>query len=163
KTFAVVTLGCTKNVVDSEGIEQTLAARGYTPVVEPRDADTIIVNTCGFIGASKQESVDTILRLAADKRPEQKLIASGCLIERCAFCAIPSMKGRMRSKEPDQIIREAKELTAAGVREIVLVGQDTTAYNRDRGDLNGLAHLLRRLADEVPSLGWVRIMYAYPQ
>src|SRR4051812_36217522 len=82
KTFAIVTLGCTKNVVDSEGIEQTLVAHGHTPVDDPSLADAVIVNTCGFIGPSKQESIDTILRLAADKRPDQTLIASGCLIER---------------------------------------------------------------------------------
>jgi len=73
------------------------------------------------------------------------------------------MKGRMRSKDADLIVREAKELAAAGVQEIVLVGQDTTAYARDRGDLHGLPSLLRRLADEVPDLPWIRIMYAYPQ
>jgi len=256
-TFTVVTLGCTKNVVDSEGIEQTLTASGRRAVADPADADVVIVNTCGFIGASKQESVDTLLALAERKRPDQVLVASGCLIERyaaevmheipevdalvgvhrwpemadilnaiderrrtgsarvarsalelldgdprlapiyvgdgvssradlvmpqrvqrgpsaylkvsdgcdanCAFCAIPSMKGRMRSKDPDLIIREARELASAGVREIVLVGQDTTAYARDYGDLHGLPKLLRRLADEVPELPWVRIMYAYPQ
>ncbi len=257
RTFAIVTLGCTKNVVDSEGIEQTLVAHGHVAVDEPEQADAIIVNTCGFIGPSKQESIDTILRLASEKRADQALIASGCLIERyaaelaveipeidalvgvhrwpempqlldavrdraanggarlarsaverldgdprlppifvgdgvgtradlvmpqrvhhgpssylkvsdgcdarCTFCAIPSMKGRMRSKDVDGIIREAKELAAAGVREIVLVGQDTTAYGRDRGELHGLPALLRRLADEVPDLPWIRIMYAYPQ
>ncbi len=257
RTFTIVTLGCTKNVVDSEGIEQALASHGYVPVPDPSNAEAVIVNTCGFIGPSRQESIDTILRLAAEKRPGQKLVASGCLIERyaadlalevpeldalvgvhrwpempqileaiedrksgcaprlarsaierldgdprlppvflgdgvapradlvmprrapnapsaylkisdgcdarCAFCAIPSMKGRMRSKDADQIIREATELARANVREIVLVGQDTTAYGRDRGETNGLARLLRRLADEVPAISWIRIMYAYPQ
>jgi ribosomal protein S12 methylthiotransferase len=257
RTFAIVTLGCTKNVVDSEGIQQTLIAHGHVSVDEPAAADTVIVNTCGFIGPSKQESIDAILRLAADKRPDQTLIASGCLIERyaaelaqeipeidalvgvhrwpempqlldavreragaggarvarsaierldgdprlppiyigdgvsprsdlmmpgratsapsaylkvsdgcdasCTFCAIPSMKGQMRSKDADLIIQEARELAACGVKEIVLVGQDTTAYYRDRGDLKGLPKLLRRLAEEVPDLPWIRIMYAYPQ
>ena len=80
-TFALVTLGCTKNVVDSEGIEQTLVAEGHRHVTEASEADVIIVNTCGFIGASKQESVDAILGLAADKRPGQILLATGCLVE----------------------------------------------------------------------------------
>ncbi|MBM2811062.1 MAG: MiaB-like tRNA modifying enzyme YliG, partial [Chloroflexi bacterium] len=229
RTFAVVTLGCTKNVADSEGIEQALVADGRESVADPAHADAVIVNTCGFIAASKQESVDTILEMAAAKRPGQVLIASGCLVERyaselaqqipeldalvgvhrwpemprlldtiagrasvgaarvarsaverldadpllppiyigdgvvpgsdlvmprragrgpsaylkisdgcdakCAFCAIPSMKGLMRSKDEDQVLREAKELVAAGVQEIVLVAQDTTAYGRDRGRL----------------------------
>jgi ribosomal protein S12 methylthiotransferase len=257
RTFTVVTLGCTKNVVDSEGIEQVLTADGRVRVAEPEDADVVIVNTCGFIGPAKQESVDTMLRLASRKREGQALVASGCLIERyaaeiaqeipeldalvgvhrwpemvsvldaiaerprrgaprvarsvverldgdprlppivigdgvapradlvmprrvaqgpsaylkvsdgcdakCAFCAIPSMKGRMRSKDEDQVIREARELIASGVQEIVLVAQDTTAYGRDRGDLHGLPRLLERLAREVPELPWIRIMYAYPQ
>src|ERR671916_657996 len=84
RTFTVVTLGCTKNVVDSEGIEQVLAAAGRVCVEDPADADDIVVNTCGFIGAAKQESVDTILGLAARKREGQSLVASGCLVERYA-------------------------------------------------------------------------------
>jgi ribosomal protein S12 methylthiotransferase len=256
-TFALVTLGCTKNVVDSEGIDQTLAAGGHRRLPDPSEADVVIVNTCGFIGASRQESVDAILGLAASKRPGQILIATGCLVERhapelvsaipeldalvgvhrwpemeqvlsairerprrgngrvarssverldgdpllppiyigdgvaphadlvmparvnqgpsaylkisdgcdagCAFCAIPGMKGGMRSKSADDVLREAIQLTAAGVREIVLVAQDTTAYGRDRGERSGLARLLERLADEVPDLPWIRVMYAYPQ
>jgi ribosomal protein S12 methylthiotransferase len=256
-TFDVVTLGCTKNVVDSEGIEQVLAAAGRVRIETPADADVVIVNTCGFIGPAKQESVDAILGLAAGKREGQALIASGCLVERyaaeiaqeipeldalvgvhrwpemasvldaiaerpsrgtpriarsaierldgdprlppivigdgvaprgdlvmparnargpsaylkvsdgcdanCAFCAIPSMKGRMRSKDQEQVLREARELVESGVKEIVLVAQDTTAYGRDRGDLYGLPRLLERLAREVPELPWIRIMYAYPQ
>jgi ribosomal protein S12 methylthiotransferase len=257
RTFTIVTLGCTKNVVDSEGIEQTLEAAGRMSVGSPHEADAIIVNTCGFIGASKQESIDTLLELAAAKRADQVLVASGCLVERyaaelaqavpeldaligvhrwpetanlldaltarrssggarvarsavemldgdpslppiyigdgvagkadlimprrvsrgpsaylkvsdgcdakCTFCAIPGMKGLMRSKGEDEVVREARELADAGVGEIVLVAQDTTAYGRDRGELHGLAHLLRRLANEVPDLPWIRIMYAYPQ
>ncbi len=256
-TFALITLGCTKNVVDSEGSEQTLVAGGHRRLDEPTEADVVIVNTCGFIGASKQESIDTILGFAASKRQGQVLVATVCLIERhapeiassipeldalvgvhrwpemsrvlesirerprtggsrvarspverldgdprlppiymgdgaaahadlvmprrvgqgpsaylkisdgcdagCAFCAIPGMKGGMRSKAADQVLREARELAAAGVREIVLVAQDTTAYARDRGERNGLARLLERLADDVPDLPWIRIMYAYPQ
>jgi ribosomal protein S12 methylthiotransferase len=256
KRFAMVTLGCTKNVVDSEGIEQVLARDGHVQVADPSEADAVVVNTCGFIGAAKQESVDTLLRLAEGKRDGQVLIASGCLIERyaadlaqeipqldalvgvhrwpemariieaageraengqarvarsalerldadaglppiflgdgvspradllmpsrvgvgpsaylkvsdgcdsgCTFCAIPSMKGKMRSKDLRQVRREAEELVLAGVKEIVLVAQDTTAYLRDRGDVRGLPRLLCELA-QVPGLEWIRVMYAYPQ
>jgi len=257
RTFSLVTLGCTKNVVDSEGIEQSLIAAGDRSVDDPTQADVVIVNTCGFIGASRQESIDTILALAADKRPEQILVATGCLVERhapdlatsipeidalvgvhrwpemhhildaindrprtssqriarsaverldgdprlppvyigdgaaphadlvmprrsergpsaylkisdgcdagCAFCAIPGMKGGMRSKAVDHVLREARELAEGGVREIVLVAQDTTAYGRDRGERHGLARLLELVAEEMPDLPWIRIMYAYPQ
>ena len=89
-------------------------------------------------------------------------ISDGCDAG-CAFCAIPGMKGGMRSKATENVLREARELNASGVREIVLVAQDTTAYGRDRGERNGLARLLERIADEVPNLAWIRIMYAYPQ
>jgi ribosomal protein S12 methylthiotransferase len=89
-------------------------------------------------------------------------VSDGCDAA-CAFCSIPIMKGKMRSKDAALILREAGELARAGVREIVLVGQDTTAYGRDRGEREGLATLLRRLAEAVPELPWIRIMYAYPQ
>src|SRR6185312_12377761 len=79
--YHLVTLGCPKNTVDSERLERLLAERRATPTVRPSDADLLIVNTCGFIDASKEESIDTILRLAAVKKPGQKLIAAGCMTQ----------------------------------------------------------------------------------
>jgi len=229
--------------VDSEGIQQLLAARGFTQVEGSADADLLIVNTCGFIDAARQESVDTLLELGQAKRPDQKLLATGCLTERysdeiaaevpeidaivgarnwqtvprfaeeltvlqseprqpgasldlmaiaprgeidlampprlaagpsayvkisdgcnqkCSFCAIPSMKGLLRSKPSDLILREIGELLAQGVREVVLVAQDSTNYGRDWGERDGLATLLRAITDTHPAMPWVRIMYAYP-
>src|SRR5437763_10907086 len=84
KRFALVSLGCAKNTVDSEGIQQLLAGQGYARVEETADADVVIVNTCGFIDAARQESVDTLLELGQAKRPGQKLLATGCLTERYA-------------------------------------------------------------------------------
>jgi ribosomal protein S12 methylthiotransferase len=243
RRFALVSLGCAKNTVDSEGIGQLLAAQGFQQVDETADADLVVVNTCGFIDAARQESIDTLLELGEVKRPGQKLLATGCLTERyadevareipeidaivgarnwrtvprfareltvlpaeprqpgssldlmsiapkglidlemprrvasgpsayvkisdgcnqkCAFCAIPSMKGLLASKPPDLILKEIGELKAQGVREVVLVAQDSTNYGRDWGERDGLASLLRAITDAHPDLPWVRVMYAYP-
>jgi ribosomal protein S12 methylthiotransferase len=239
RRYALVTLGCTKNQVDSEGMRGLLDQAGHRPVAAPEDADLVIVNTCGFIENAKQESIDTILELGAAKRPDQKLIATGCLVERyaddlaseideldallgarnwqslpslverlehaapgssltlvelapsglidlkmppraavgpsayvkiadgcnqkCAFCAIPSMKGLLRSKSPELILREISELVDRGVKEVVLVSQDSTNYGRDLGLKDrGLADLLEAICDRNPALPWLRIMYAYP-
>jgi ribosomal protein S12 methylthiotransferase len=243
KRFSVVTLGCAKNQVDSEGIEQLLEGRGAERG-ETGDADVIIVNTCGFIESAKQESINTILELAQAKKDGQRLIAAGCLTERygdelateiheldgiwgarnwgsaptivarslgssweprqpgstldllemapngsldlvmparvtsgpsayvkisdgcnqrCAFCAIPSMKGRLTSKPVEQIIREVRELVDQGVQECVLISQDSTNYGHDLGlGREGLPTLLEHITDAVPTLPWLRVMYAYP-
>lgn len=242
-SFAVVTLGCAKNEVDSEAIGQLLEESGHSRT-DPTEADVVIVNTCGFIQEAKQESIDVLLALAKVKRPGQRLVAAGCLTERygdeiareihevdamwgarnwasaprvvrqvlapswqarqpgsslelmemapagaldlvmpprmatgpsafvkisdgcnqrCAFCAIPSMKGRLRSKSPEAILREVAELRDAGVKEIVLIAQDSTNYGHDLGlGRDGLALLLERLTDEVPDIPWIRVMYVYP-
>ena len=243
KRFALVSLGCAKNTVDSEGIQQLLVGQGYARVEQTADADVVIVNTCGFIDAARQESVDTLLELGQAKRPGQKLLATGCLTERysaeiaaevpeidaivgarnwqmvprfaneltvlppeprqpgtshdlmaiapkgqidlampprlatgpsayvkisdgcnqkCSFCAIPGMKGLLRSKPRELILREIGELLEQGVREAVLVAQDSTNYGRDWGEKDGLANLLRAITDTYPDLPWIRVMYAYP-
>ena len=243
RRVALVTLGCAKNQVDSEAIQQLLVAEGYEAVAAPEDADLVVVNTCGFIDAAKQESVDTLLELGQARRPGQKLLATGCLTERygaelatelpeldaivgarnwtavprfaneltvlppeprqpgssldlmtiapkgeldlampprvatgpsayvkisdgcnqkCAFCAIPSMKGLLKSKPRELILNEIGELVAQGVKEVVLISQDTTNYGRDWGERDGLAELLVAITDAYPDLPWVRIMYAYP-
>jgi ribosomal protein S12 methylthiotransferase len=243
RRFALVSLGCAKNTVDSEGISQLLAGQGFEQVEQRQDADLLIVNTCGFIDEARQESIDTLVELGGLKRPGQRLLATGCLTERyadeiareipeidaivgarnwqtvprfareltvlpaeprqpgssldlmaiapngtidlamprrvasgpsayvkisdgcnqkCAFCAIPRMKGLLASKPLDLILREIGELLEQDVREVVLVAQDSTNYGRDWGERDGLATLLRAVTDRYPELPWLRIMYAYP-
>jgi ribosomal protein S12 methylthiotransferase len=257
-SFLIVSLGCAKNTVDSEAMEQLLLASGHVRAADAASADLLIVNTCGFIESAKQESIDTLLQLGSEKRADQKLIAAGCLVERypteladelpqidafvgarnwsalprvvsrleappssrfapltqveearapgtslrlvelapqgeldleiatraprgpsayvkisdgcdqrCAFCAIPFMKGNHRSKPAELILREIGQLIDGGVREIVLVGQDTTRYGHDLvpAQRDGLAHLLERITDTYPGsrLPWIRVMYAYPR
>src|SRR5690606_5323510 len=89
-------------------------------------------------------------------------ISDGC-DQRCAFCAIPSMKGKHRSKSPELILREIAELADQGVREVVLIGQDTTRYGHDLGLADGLAELLEAICERVPQMPWIRVMYAYPR
>ena len=225
--YHIVTLGCAKNVADSERIARVLGDGAHVEVPQPAAADVIIVNTCGFIDASKEESVNTILGLAAEKRHGQQLVVAGCLtalhgeelraeipeidavfgaeqwdgisayartIEPivlaappfhipettrqrrpsaylkisdgcnapCTFCIIPKMKGKLHSSPADEIIAEARRLAAEGVREIVLVAQDSTDYGRDLGLRDGLPELLERISAAVPEVPWLRIMYAYP-
>jgi ribosomal protein S12 methylthiotransferase len=239
-TFHVVSLGCAKNTVDSEAMEQLLLASGHRRAGDAGSADLLIVNTCGFIESAKQESIDTLLQLGSEKRSDQRLVATGCLVERystelaaelpqvdafvgarnwsalpgvvsqleearapgstlrlvelapsgeldleiahrcargpsayvkisdgcdqrCAFCAIPFMKGNHRSKPRSLILREISQLLEQGVREVVLVGQDTTRYGHDLGERDGLAALLTCICDTFPSLPWIRVMYAYPR
>lgn len=242
RTFLITSLGCAKNTVDSEAMEQLLLASGYARASEASSADLLIVNTCGFIESAKQESIDTLLQLGSAKRGEQKLVATGCLVERypteladelpqvdaflgarnwaalprvvsqleearapesslrlielappgeldlaiaarrasgpsayvkisdgcdqrCAFCAIPFMKGNHRSKPVGSILREIGQLVEQGVREVVLVGQDTTRYGYDLGQRDGLAALLECITEafDPAALPWIRVMYAYPR
>lgn len=236
--FHIVTLGCPKNEVDSEGMEVLLTEAGHSPVAELSEADLVIVNTCGFIDAAKTESVETLNRVSAGRKRGSLLVAAGCLAQRegeglsrlvsgldavigcrnwpdiarlveevssrprergapapvllddrlrlgsvrrkprsgsayvkisdgcdagCAFCAIPAIKGRHKSKPVEQVIAEVRQLVEGGVREVVLVGQDTTAYGLDLGYRDGLEGLLNRIAEDVPALSWVRLLYLYPQ
>lgn len=239
-TFHLISLGCAKNTVDSDSMAQLLRRDGYLPVDDPGSANVLIVNTCGFIGPAKQESLDVLRELAEGKRDGQILIAAGCLTQRygidvakqvsgvdgilgtrrwmdivqvvrelrktahpeplyhlpteavtvgtdeaeavratvagasaylkiadgcrrpCAFCAIPLIKGTAVSRPMDTILDEARRLRDSGVRELILIAQDTTDYAHDLGIKDGLAVLLERLTDEVPDLDWIRVMYAYP-
>ncbi len=224
-TYHLVTLGCPKNDVDSEHLERLLAGGELIPVLQPEEADAVIVNTCGFIEQSQEESFAAIRDLAGRKRGGQKLIVAGCLSQLyagqvreeapnvdhvfgvgqwqevarllsvdvdavydipesaakvtspsaylkisdgcdapCAFCVIPRIKGRLRSAPAGLLVREAKRLVAAGAKELVLVGQDTTAWGEDRGAAagEGLPLLLRQLAEAVGPDTWLRLMYAYP-
>jgi ribosomal protein S12 methylthiotransferase len=233
--IGMVSLGCPKNLVDSEVMLGILARQGYGLTPHPDQADILIVNTCAFIDPAKRESIDAILEMAEYKKfgTASKLIVAGCLVERyreeilkeipevdfvigtnelervleacsetggrrsaeglvepylyheftprvlatpsysaylkiaegcdhpCSFCVIPQMRGQFRSRRFASVLREADNLAKQGVREITIVGQDTTSYGEDLGLENGLAHLLRDLAG-IPELVWVRFLYCYP-
>jgi ribosomal protein S12 methylthiotransferase len=233
-----VSLGCPKNLVDSEVMLGTLAQQGYSITAQKEDADVIVVNTCGFIDSAKKESIDTILEMAGLKTQGncKKLVVAGCLAERyrseilkeipeidfifgpdelgrvleavqldpadavpdvsidalytskevptiprilttppylaylkisegcdhvCTFCAIPSFRGRFRSRTVADLVAESRRLAEQGVRELVIVSQDTMAYGKDLGQANGITTLLRELA-RIDGLKWVRFLYCYP-
>ena len=254
--IGLVSLGCPKNLVDSEVMLGLAQDAGHELTADARDAEVLVVNTCAFIDRAKQESVDAILEMAELKKTGRcrRLIVTGCLAERyreelraripevdaflgtgevpriveavgggapagtaavsplhlyrpprpgghrplegrdvlpsyiydadtprvlatprhyayvkvaegcdykCAFCIIPRLRGQYRSRPSDSIVREAERLAARGVRELLLISQDTTFYGRDRGERDGLASLLRRL-DRVDGLEWIRLLYLYP-
>lgn len=229
-----ISLGCPKNLVDTEVMMGQLVDRGHSLTHEPGEADVLVVNTCSFIDPAKQESVDTILEMAEFKKTgrAKKLIVAGCLVERyrgdirkdmpevdaligtneldkivalcegvevaanpiepylyhdltprvlatarhfayikiaegcdhpCSFCVIPQYRGKFRSRRFESVIAEATRLFSQGVREINLIGQDTTCYGEDFGLKDGLAMLLARLAQiETSHPKWVRFLYCYP-
>jgi ribosomal protein S12 methylthiotransferase len=237
-TFAFVSLGCPKNLVDSERMLGNLCQDGYALVPEADGADVVIVNTCGFIEPARQESIGVINEMLALKQKGRvgAVVVAGCLAERkreellhalpgvdhivgvfgreeitkvvgravagtneqrslfrpapiraqedtarlritprhyaylkisegcdrlCTFCAIPGMRGKHVSKPIEEVIREAKELVDDGVRELIVVAQDTTYYGMDLYGRVRLAELLREL-DHLEGLRWIRILYAYP-
>ncbi len=228
-----VSLGCPKNLVDSEVMMGSLAAHGHELTADPAEAEVIVVNTCSFIDPAKQESVETILEMGQYKKTGQakRLIVAGCLVERfrseiegqlpevdalvgtneiekiveacegekftpsatpylyhdlsprvlstgrhsayikiaegcdhpCTFCVIPQFRGAFRSRRFESVVAEATRMFASGIREINLIGQDTTSYGEDLGIRDGLASLLARLASiETPFEKWVRFLYCYP-
>jgi ribosomal protein S12 methylthiotransferase len=229
-----VSLGCPKNLVDTEVMMGQLVATGHELTPQPAEADIIVVNTCSFIDPAKQESVDTILEMAEYKKTgnAKRLVVAGCLVERyrddiqknipevdavlgtneldritalcegadtpvgtpepylyhdlsarvfttprhsayikiaegcdhpCSFCIIPQFRGKFRSRRFESVITEATRLLALGVRELNLIGQDTTCYGEDLGLKDGLAQLLARLAGIPTSQPkWIRFLYAYP-
>jgi ribosomal protein S12 methylthiotransferase len=236
--YAFVSLGCPKNLVDSERMLGMLRLDGYELVEDPRGADFAVVNTCGFIEAARQESFAAIDEMLELKRQGKLrgVIVSGCLAERqretllearpgidhlvgvfgreevtkvadrllgglteqrtvfhpapthplpdtarlritprhfaflkisegcdrlCTFCAIPKMRGKHYTKPMEEVIAEARELVADGVRELVIVAQDTTYYGMDLYGEPRLAELLREL-EQVDGLDWIRLMYFYP-
>jgi len=233
-----VSLGCPKNLVDSEVMLGTLVGKGYSITAHKEDADVIVVNTCGFIDSAKKESIDTILEMAQLKTDGncKKLVVAGCLAERyrseirkeipeidfifgpdelgrvleavrlddesnvpdvsidalytstevptiprmlttpsymaylkisegcdhvCTFCAIPGFRGKFRSRTIEDLVGESRRLAEQGVREIIIVSQDTMAYGKDLGIANGITKLLRELV-KVDGLRWVRFLYCYP-
>ena len=232
----IETLGCARNQVDSEIMATHLAQAGWAISNDPEDAEVIVVNTCCFIEPATDESIDTILALAAFKTRGRckRLIVSGCLPQRyrqetiealpevdqflgtgaydrileavtgklvqhtcllpdpdsidirtpiarspigvhwaylkiaegcsrhCTFCIIPSLRGRQKSRSMDAIVQEARFLIDAGVKEITLVAQETTAYGSDRRDAHDLAELIRALARLDDSV-WIRFLYGHPE
>ncbi len=236
-----VSLGCPKNLVDSEVMLGALSRQGYSITAQKEDADVIVVNTCGFIDSAKKESIDTILEMAELKTQGncKKLVVAGCLAERyrseiqkeipeidfifgpdelgrvleavqldssaaspdvsaisidalytstevptiprilttpsymaylkisegcdhvCTFCAIPGFRGRFRSRSLADLVAESRRLAEQGVRELVIVSQDTMAYGKDIGLSNGIVTLLRELV-KIDGLKWVRFLYCYP-
>lgn len=239
KTFHMISLGCAKNTVDSASMAQLLAQTGYRSVGSQKQAQVVIVNTCGFIGPAKQESLQILSDLAAHKRPGQILIAAGCLTQRyglevaqqvpgvdgilgtrrwmdivavveelrqgkhpqplyhlpevatvgadeqgalraavqgasayvkiadgcrrpCAFCAIPLIKGTAVSRPVESVLEDVRQLQDLGMREVILIAQDTTDYGHDLGMQDGLSKLLEQIISAAPQVDWIRLMYAYP-
>ena len=232
-----VSLGCDKNLVDSEKMLALLTKEGYELTDEPEQAEIIVVNTCAFIHDAKQESIETLLELAEYKKTGKckVLIASGCLAERyqdtileempeidgvigttayddiavvvkkalggehaaltkeldylpvhltdrvtsgmshvgylkisegcnknCTYCIIPSMRGHYRSVPMEDLIEEAEKLAEKGIRELILVAQETTLYGVDLYHEKKLPELLRRLS-EIRDISWIRVLYCYPE
>ena len=240
KKVGFVSLGCPKNLVDSEVMMGQLAGAGYEITGNAGEADTVVVNTCGFIESAKQESIDAILEATRWKSQggPSRVVVAGCLVERyrdelvkelpdvdafigtsqvgeilraaderfdaraltitpignksatylydentprlrataphtafikiaegcdrpCAFCSIPAMRGSFRSRRFGSIIEEARMLAKQGVKEVVLIAQDSSRYGEDLGEVDALAALIRALG-EIDELEWIRVMYAYP-
>ena len=225
KKINVITLRCSKNTVDSEHLMARLAAAGYEVLFDSdrTDAKVVVINTCGFIGDAKQESIDMILRAAAAKQAGkiERLFVVGCLSERyadelraeipevddyfgartwdgivralgasedpalaterrlttpkhyaylkisegcnwkCGYCAIPLIRGGHVSVPMEELEEEARKLAAQGVRELMVIAQDTTYYGIDLYGRRMLAELLRRLC-RIDGIEWIRLHYAYP-
>ncbi|MGD0035664.1 MAG: 30S ribosomal protein S12 methylthiotransferase RimO [Bacteroidota bacterium] len=219
----VVTLGCPKNIVDSEYLLCQLKHSNTQIVASADDADTVIINTCGFIKDAKQESIDAIMEAVEKKNRGElkKIVVMGCLSQRfkkelaaeipevdsffgtnqlpdvlkdlsvdynsellgerllttpahyaylkisegcdnpCSFCAIPLMRGRHRSKPIEEVVYEARLLAEKGVKELIVIAQDTTYYGLDLYGERRLAKLLGELND-IDEIKWIRLMYAYP-
>lgn len=223
RKISVITLGCAKNVVDSEVLLGQLKLAKATVVDDVRHADVAVINTCGFIDAAKQESIDAIIEAVElkNKGRLKKVVVMGCLSERyskelaieipdvdayvgankiaevlvelgvdfkrellgerslttpshfaylkisegcdhpCSFCAIPLMRGLHRSKPLEEVLSEARSLASRGVKELIVIAQDSTYYGVDLYDKRRLPELLGELSS-VDGIEWIRLMYAYP-
>lgn len=236
KKIGVVSLGCPKNLVDSEIMLGILKKEDYEIVNDESQANVIIVNTCGFIESARQESINTILEMAERKKKNcELLIVTGCLAERyrheiikeipevdavlgtgsyqeiacvigqafegakpelygslagtdyldrdrvvstgkgyaylkiaegcdncCTYCVIPSLRGRFRSRQMDELLKEASRLASEGVRELILVAQDTTRYGKDIYNEGKFVELIRKLS-VIEGIEWIRLLYCYPE
>jgi len=234
-TVGLVSLGCPKNLIDSEVILGKLGEKGYILTSSYLSADIIIVNTCSFISAAREESYEVISRIIRNKSPHQKLIVCGCLPQlekrklfskfpeidallgtsdfhqidkviekaifkkervfsvskpqfiynsnfsrlvstppgyaylkiaegcsnRCSYCLIPRLRGSFRSREINDVIKEAKDLATMGIKEVILIAQDTSFYGNDRGEKNYLSSLLKKL-EKIKGIEWIRLLYLHP-
>lgn len=235
KKFYLVSLGCARNLVDSEVMFGSLLKGGWTHTHRSEESNAVIINTCGFIESAKEESIDTILSFAEKKRenPDFKLIVTGCLSQRyktqlskglpevdfflgtdqftnildfinkppkkgavitrrsnylynenvtrvntlskvsayvkvaegcqhnCAFCIIPAIRGKLRSRTITSVEKEVRNLVGAGVKEVILIAQDLAAFGRDKGQ-DELLPLLKSLV-AIEELRWIRLLYLYPE
>ncbi|HOM67751.1 MAG TPA: 30S ribosomal protein S12 methylthiotransferase RimO [Brevefilum fermentans] len=235
-TYHLVSLGCPKNLVDSESMSRLLNQRGLVASSIPEKSEYLIVNTCGFLTAARREAITILRSLVSEKQPWQKLIATGCMPElhrqelldsvpgldgilgtrrwmdildlidqvdrhdrkrpylhcsqitsdpvetrrvaiqggsaylkiadgcrrSCSYCLIPLIKGNLISRPIDEIIKDAKALQDLGIKEIILIAQDTTDYGHDLGMQDGLTRLLEALLKAVPHIPWIRLLYAFP-
>jgi ribosomal protein S12 methylthiotransferase len=223
--IGVISLGCPKNLVDTELILGKLKASKVELVQNLEEADVVLINTCGFIDAAKEESINTILEVSSlkEKYPEKKVVVTGCLVERyknelekeipevdmfidlkeefqipeklglkpelktsiyntrvlttpphtaylkisegcdhtCAFCAIPQIRGKHRSRTIDSLVDEAKMLADKGVKEINIVSQDTSFYGTDIYGKPMLWDLIKKI-EKIPEIKWIRLYYLYP-
>ena len=224
-----VSLGCSKNLVDTEMMIGLFKKNGYDIVNSPEVVDIIVINTCGFIESAKEEAINTILEMAEYKKDNCKyLIVTGCLVERykeelikaipevdlfikfseyetiweqienlinsntkegklefldrvistgknyaylriaegcnnfCTFCAIPYIRGRFKSRKIEDILQEAKKLADDGIKELIVIAQDTTKYGIDIYGKPELAKLLHELS-KIDGIEWIRFLYAYPE
>lgn len=237
KNVYMVSLGCPKNLVDSEVMISALEQSGYSLIDSPGEAEILLVNTCGFIQPAVEEAIDAILELAAckEKHPQQRLVVTGCMVQRygrelleelpevdlfiglddfprlqellaypsrlpalishpgpatflmdsshqrrlatpsfrsylkitegcdnrCSYCMIPSIRGRLRSRDVSDLVQEARTLQALGVKELCLVAQDLTAFGKERQSGSNLVQLLQQLLLQT-DIPWFRLLYAYP-
>jgi ribosomal protein S12 methylthiotransferase len=222
KAFSIISLGCFRNTYDSEVIIQTFRDKGYVfsdhcieerEAIRPKRCNTLIINTCGFIDAAKEESIETIRRAIELKKRKKikRIVVYGCLaqryrgkiekffpevdewfgivdvrqrpkggrelspsyigflkicegcLNRCSFCAIPLIKGPLRSRPAEELVAEARHLEAEGVRELNIIGQDITSWGRDLKTGLDLTSLLKRLLKATRRIGWIRLIYTHPR
>ena len=229
-TFHLISLGCAKNTVDSNTVANILQNAGYSFNIDPKQSEYLIVNTCGFIQSARDEAVETLQGLAADKKPGQFLLAIGCMAELysrqileacpevdgvlgtrkitdilqlitgvketdiqlnpvpeeiltsqftiqgpaaylkiadgcgryCSFCSIPLIKGSWISRPQADILADAVRLQKMGIKELILIAQDTTAYGIDRGEKDGLPDLIEKILSAAPDIPRIRVLYAFP-
>lgn len=227
-----VSLGCSKNLVDTEMMIGLFKDKGFKIVHNPKDAEIIVINTCGFIEAAKEEAINTILEMAEYKNEKCKfLVVTGCLVERykhelqkelpevdlfikfseyntfweqivekgipdcsdkeynrldfnqrvvctwpnyaylriadgcdnfCTFCAIPYIRGRFKSRKEEEILKEAEGLAKQGIRELIIIAQDTTKYGMDIYNRPMLADLIEKIS-KIEGIEWIRFLYSYPE